>query len=865
MQDSRQHGQADRHSRLWPAIAALFAGLLLLSALLSGLNWVGQTIPGFFAGPHGIIHPVGGIDWPERGDLLFNARLLAMDGTPVATGEDVYRAVAGQPAGTDFVYRVRQGDARHELTIASRTFSLADFATIWGALLFFGAFSFITGVLVFFLRPDSRQARIFCFESLVAGTYAVAAVFLHQAAHPVLADLAILANCFFPATFVHLAMVFPVEHNARWVRRGVIPGAYATSAILALLVLRDFRDPQRGLEFLAFSYGWIALSIIVFVGALLLTWKRNPDPMARGRIRVLLPGLALGTGASFYVFVANALGAGIPVQFALAAPVLFFASIGYSVTRQDLFEIDRFVRQGLVYAGLSALIVIAYSLVVGGVPRLLPGFSGPAREVVGTLAAILAALGFEPLRKRMQAWLDRTFYRQDLDYRATVGEVTHALATILDAREVADRVTGALTGSMQLESVAILRVGEKDAPAELSLRRAGGALEIHSLATLPAADDDSLGGKAHALLAALPGVARQGIENAHLLDPTALHLPLVFGGIREGVLAVGPRRSRTPFSAADEELLATLASQTAISLRNARSYEALQELNRELDNKVRARTAELQDAYTELQEKEEELVQSEKMASLGQLVAGVAHELNNPASFVIGSIENLDEMFTTLRRALETRDAGAAEGSQATPAVDPEELEDALFETPQVLRICAEGAERIQKIVEQLKLFVRKDRGEQIVQDLGADLRNTIALLDSKMRAEEIELETDIATVAAFDGDPTQLNQVWMNLLANAIDAVAGAETRKVRVALRSRDEHNLEVEVADSGCGMSPDVRDRIFDPFYTTKPVGSGTGLGLSLAFSAIRNHGGTIEVETAPGEGAVFRVQLPAPAPS
>ena len=181
------------------------------------------------------------------------------------------------------------------------------------------------------------------------------------------------------------------------------------------------------------------------------------------------------------------------------------------------------------------------------------------------------------------------------------------------------------------------------------------------------------------------------------------------------------------------------------------------------------------------------------------------------------------------------------------------------------MRICAEGAERIQKIVEQLKLFVRKDRGEQIVEDLAGDLRTTLALLDSRIRADGIQLKTELEETTAFEGDPTQLNQVWMNLLSNAIDAVKNSPEKTLHVRLASTNEATLEVEVRDSGSGIPPNVREKIFDPFYTTKPVGSGTGLGLSLAFTAIRNHGGSIEVETEEGQGSTFRVQLPAPRPS
>jgi signal transduction histidine kinase len=864
-----------RAATIGRTLIALLAIALFLGALVSSVSWIDRTIPGFFVGPHGVIHPVGGFDWPEKGETLFNARVVAMDGQQVHSGREIYAEVAEWPAGSVFDYTLRRGTVAQEVAVRSRVFSTQDFLETWGALLVFGFFSYLVGIVVLFLRPGSRQAQVYFLQAITAGTYALAAIFLHQASQTATGDLAILASCLFPATFIHLALVFPVEREATWVRRGVLPLAYLVAAILGGLALREFLDPLRELRALTWSYAFMALSIVALVASLVETGVRSADPLARGRVRILLPGVVLGTSASLYVFVANFFGAGLPVQFALIAPILFFASIGFAITRHDLFEIDRFVRHGFAYAALSVLVIIAYALVVGLAPRLLPGMSGLTREIAGIVAAILAALGFEPLRRRMQTSIDHTFYREELDYRSTVGEVAEALSTILDEGEVVERVTGALTQSMQLENVVLATLPAAGESGVVLERRPGAALVRRPLdggaqSLIDAAARHGSVCPMEVVLAGEDGAMRDDLQAAGEALQAHMLIPLVFRDITEGLLVVGQRRSRTPLSDADLELLQTLARQTAIALHNARSYRALATLNRELDDKVRERTAELKEAYTELQNKEAELVQSEKMASLGQLVAGVAHELNNPASFVVGSIDNLEELFGELREAFGAQKALVDDDPhlQKKWADLPQAkgAESAFAETPALLRICSEGAERIQSIVDQLKVFVRKDRGEERVEDLAGDLRATVGLLSSRIASSRIALTQELETLAPFRGDPARLNQVWMNLLSNAIDAVQGAKERSIRLRAGTADEPGFaQIVVEDSGVGIPDAIRGKIFDPFFTTKAPGAGIGLGLSIAFEAVRGHGGRIEVADRAGGGTTFRVLLPLQPPA
>ncbi|HJQ75589.1 MAG TPA: ATP-binding protein, partial [Gaiellaceae bacterium] len=248
-------------------------------------------------------------------------------------------------------------------------------------------------------------------------------------------------------------------------------------------------------------------------------------------------------------------------------------------------------------------------------------------------------------------------------------------------------------------------------------------------------------------------------------------------------------------------------------------------------------------AYGDLKQAQVKLVQSEKLASLGRLVAGVAHEINNPVSFIATSV-------VPLRRRLEI----AAEDA-------PPEVVKLLREAEEIVDVMARGAERTAAIVKDLRSFSRLGEATRKLVDLHEGLDVSVRLLEPRWR-DRIVVHRDYGALPFVECDPGQVNQVSVNLIANACDAIAG--TGNLWITTRAADGV-VTVTVRDDGPGMTPEVRQRIFDPFFTTKDVGGGTGLGLAVSHGVVAAHGGRIEVESAPGAGATFRVVLPIAAPT
>src|SRR5437763_442768 len=283
---------------------------------------------------------------------------------------------------------------------------------------------------------------------------------------------------------------------------------------------------------------------------------------------------------------------------------------------------------------------------------------------------------------------------------------------------------------------------------------------------------------------------------------------------------------------------------------NARSYEALVTLNARLEERVRERTAQLEgtnrelaQAYGELKNAEVQLVQSEKMASLGRLVAGVAHEINNPVAFISSSV-------APLRRRLETAAAHA-----------PPEVAELLADARENVAVVARGAERTAAIVKDLRSFSRLGEAARKPVDLHDGLEVSLRLLEPRWRGR-IEIHRDYGTLPPVECDPGQMNQVFMNLLATACDAIA--EPGNLWLTTRAEGDR-VRGTIRDDGVGMASEVVGRIFDPFFTTKDVGGGTGLGLAISHGVLAAHGGRIEVESTPGRGATFRIVLPVTQPA
>lgn len=272
------------------------------------------------------------------------------------------------------------------------------------------------------------------------------------------------------------------------------------------------------------------------------------------------------------------------------------------------------------------------------------------------------------------------------------------------------------------------------------------------------------------------------------------------------------------------------------------------------------RNAELQESKEALERLQMQIVQSEKMASLGELAAGVAHELNNPAGFILGNIDILGECTANLERLLEFYGAlprSTADDEKLCRIKREIDYEHTLQDLRSIITDCREGAERIRDVVKNLRLFSRLDEAELKKIDIHEGLESTIRLLSRHYNSGQISLRTDYGALPPVSCFAGQLNQVWLNLLVNAAHSLK--DGGEVSISTWHKGEM-VYVAISDNGCGIEPQNLKRIFDPFFTTKPVGEGTGLGLSVTYSIIERHGGTIEVESTPGRGTRFTVAIP-----
>ena len=273
---------------------------------------------------------------------------------------------------------------------------------------------------------------------------------------------------------------------------------------------------------------------------------------------------------------------------------------------------------------------------------------------------------------------------------------------------------------------------------------------------------------------------------------------------------------------------------------------------------LEAKHAELAEAHDALQRTQAQLVQAEKMASLGRLVAGVAHELNNPISFVLGNAHAMQRYGRHLGEYLSAVHAEAA--SPAVQALRKRLRIDAILaDLPSLIEGLMEGAERSAAIVDGLKRFSATDRGGAERFDLADAVRRSAHWVEKAAPAHvQLLLDAPDAPVMLC-GAAGRIQQVLINLVQNAVDATAHHPAPRVSVRLTEADGW-ATVTVADNGPGLSPEVQQRLFEPFFTTKPVGEGTGLGLSISFGIVEQHGGQLRADNAPEGGARFTLRLP-----
>ncbi|MGK7924788.1 MAG: CHASE domain-containing protein [Spirulina sp.] len=310
-----------------------------------------------------------------------------------------------------------------------------------------------------------------------------------------------------------------------------------------------------------------------------------------------------------------------------------------------------------------------------------------------------------------------------------------------------------------------------------------------------------------------------------------------------------------------------------MSLRRSSQQEELVKALLDSQGKLKSQKEDLEQALKQLKQAQSQLVHTEKMSSLGQMVAGIAHEINNPIGFIYGNIDFTLQYSEEMIKIINLYGKHYPNPhSEIQEEIENIELEYILEDFPQMLQSIQSGAKRIKEIVLSMRNFSRLDEAKMKFVNIHEGIDNTLTILQHRLKAKGtypgIQVIRDYENLPEVECNAGQLNQVFMNLLANSIDALREASdrgqlTEKPQITIRSKivGDGFVAIEISDNGLGIPKDIQSKLFDPFFTTKPVGKGTGLGLSISYQIVTEfHCGQLECISEPGRGACFRILLP-----
>ena len=704
-----------------------------------------------------------------------------------------------------------------------------------------GVLYLLIGLGVWLLKPDRRESWVFL---LFCATTSALLTLIGPAFGPVW----LLVGITIPmvgATSFHLFTTYPIE--PAWIVRHphIRSSVYAVAGLLsALTVVRPWLLSREAIDFGVTAFA-VAMNLLC-LGIAVSERLRRPGTKTAERADVMLAGgtlsfLPVVLGLAVHVTV------GTPITWTLSMLLFFLfpAAVGYGIVRRDLFDLRVVARSSAAYGAATLAITGMFAALITLAAGALQRANVSARTPLFSLVFIpIAIFAFNPLLRRVQRFVDDVFDRERRAYRRAVREISEAMVSMLSAKEIVERILIAVTDTMGVERALVMLHAE-----------AGDALR--PTASRGEWEQDALGLELepdHPVCRQL-WMQRQELARGDFDDePDAetraacqdvfdtldveLLVPILFGVDLLGVIAVGRKLTSERLGPDERQLLRTLANQSAIAIENAKAFDEIAQLNKTLEARVEERTR-------ELRETQAQLVQSEKMRSLGQLVAGVAHELNNPIGFVHANLQLLEEYVERLMRA----DTDPARRARTKDAIE------------KLLARSQEGAGRVKQIVQDLRTFSRTDQAELTQVSLNDAIQRTLGLIEPRTK-NGIAVERDFGELPDVRCYAGQLGQVFMNLLMNACDALEG----NGKIVVRTRPlPSGVQLEFQDDGPGMSAEVRSRVFEPFFTTKPVGKGTGLGLSISHGIVERHGGSMTVDSAPGAGAKFTIRLPLEPPA
>lgn len=648
--------------------------------------------------------------------------------------------------------------------------------------------------------------------------------------------------------FIYIVFVFGPAIYIQFIHRflGVGPRwlemvCYTMGAVFMALVFSDHfitgfhyhsfgRIAKGGWAYRVFTL-YAALTVVYCLGMLYRALAGRSN-VARNRIKYIMCGMGLGS-ILLALDIIPTFGYDMYPMGSLSFISAIIIAVG--VMKYDLLDIGLIFRRALTYTILSVTLAGAYVVIASAFNVFLIAEESWRTSILPPIAgALVMVMVFDPVKTFIQGWVDRIFHRDRINYDDIVGETSSTLASLFSMSDIGRYVTRKMSNVLRVDLMSLC-LRKNDAYVELDapegtvipvhhpiiseLQKRGAPLHEYQVPHLKTGD-----------------YAKAEIETLFRIRQIALVVPIIVRSELIGFFLIGQKMSGEVYFQEELRLLMTIANQTAIALENTRVMEEIKSWNETLEQKVRARTAELMRALEEKERAQKQMIQAESLAAIGQLVAGTAHELNNPLSSALSLLQSIAEEIAEL-----------PERGNGEIVADLEFVRKELQRAAGIVKSLLDVSRQTQTYTEEINI-------NEVIEDALRVLQNMIKKLDVKI------IKNFSSVMPVIRGNFAQMGQVFINVIKNALQALPNGKGEIVLTTCHHETTEMITIECADSGVGIPDHVKNEIFNPFFTTKEVGMGTGLGLYISHELVRRHEGTITVEDRPGGGTVVRIELP-----
>ncbi|MEW6614181.1 MAG: ATP-binding protein [Thermodesulfobacteriota bacterium] len=648
--------------------------------------------------------------------------------------------------------------------------------------------------------------------------------------------------------YLHFVHTFFSINKKRW----LVPVAYLFSFSLMFFTQSQFYLIGSYRYYFGFFakggplfYLFFSVNSLVLLYCLYLSYKQIKEeinPVKRNQIKYVF----LGFGTYTILALLNVLPmSGIEIypfgNFGFISMII----LAFGVLKHDLLDMGFLIRKGMVYSSITAFLMAFYAFLIVAFDMIFKGFKISDSFLFPVFLFLIILFVFIPVKEKVQMVIDRIFFKGKYDYQKTLRDVSQAMRSILHIDEIVNRIIDTVINSMHVTSVSVVLWSEEEKAFRVHSVKGEFEKNVKEIELVPESPLIAL------LMSQKRELSKHDIEegNEWIINKreclrqlgylhASLIVPMIFNNSVKGFIGLGYKKSGDLYTSEDMELLQTLANQSSISIENARSYRIIEDLNKNLEMKIQARTKELERALLEKEKTQEQLIRSESLAAVGQLVAGVAHELNNPLSSVSSLIQSTVQY-------LEDKDVKRE--------YEGEIIDDLRFTLKELMRA--------KEIIASLLDISRQTQGYTEPVNINTVVKDALRVLYNQYKRYEVEIVEEFhEDIPEIKGNFANLGQVCLNIIKNSIQEVKG---NAGNITLRTgfdQKSNRVIFECTDTGKGIPPSTIKDIFKPFFTTKEVGTGTGLGLYISHEIVKRHRGDIFVFSTPGKGTTFRVELP-----